>query len=230
MKSIFVYQHLGLGDHIICNGLIRSILERDNPKMLYLPVKECNLPSIISMYKDEDRIVLLPIDSKANNTEYRSCYLFEDSANANKVYNIGFNNRRDDWDVSFYDCAGIPFEKRWTGFKLNRNTDEEKELERKVNPSKEPFILVHDIYSVSTATLKINTQFKVIKVTNISNNIFNWCGLIEQAQEVHCIDSSFIHLCQSIRNNGYFHNFKRVDRKGSKDYFTILPTWKTIGY
>ena len=45
---------------------------------------------------------------------------------------------------------------------------------------------------------------------DIFNNIFYYSKLIEHAEEIHCIDSSFLHLVDRsvTTDNLYFHNLK----------------------
>ena len=33
MKTILVYTHMGLGDHFVCNGLVRELTERENAEI-----------------------------------------------------------------------------------------------------------------------------------------------------------------------------------------------------
>jgi hypothetical protein len=61
MNSIMVYHHLGLGDHFVCNGLVRAVLEQTKAKRLYLPTKENNMVTVQQMYSDDSRIVCLPV-------------------------------------------------------------------------------------------------------------------------------------------------------------------------
>lgn len=220
MNSVFVYHHLGLGDHIICNGMVRTILDRDNPNYLYLPVKLKNLPSVKRMYFDETRIICLPVQND------REVYSLKEMYSSNKVYRAGFEKTRKDWDISFYDSVNIPFEKRWSNFKCYRDKVEEKRIEILVNPKEEPFILVHDTGSSESFNIDIKDNLKVIKITTVSNCLFDWCGIIEKAKAIHCIDSAVIHLCQSLGVKGIFYDFEREGRTG--DRFVLLPSWETI--
>lgn len=216
MKSILIHHHLGLGDHIICNGLVREILNRENPSTLYLPVKEHNLFSVSRMYKDEDKIKCIPVKRDADVCHLKEC------KEAEKVIKVGFEKVRKDWDVSFYDSVGIPFEKRWSMFKCFRDTENESKLESIMNPHQESFILVHDTGSNISYDLKFqNKGLKIIKVQPLSNCMMDWCSLIEKAVEIHCIDSSFIHLCQSLGVPGFLE-------RGFKNNmpFMLLPSWK----
>ena len=39
MTNVVLHHHLGLGDHFICNGLVHSLLERNNWEELHLVCK-----------------------------------------------------------------------------------------------------------------------------------------------------------------------------------------------
>jgi hypothetical protein len=221
MNSIFIHHHLGLGDHIVCNGMVRTILDRDNADCLYLPVKLKNLSSVKRMYFDEQRIICLPVQNDREVYNLKEVYL------SSKVYRVGFEKTRKDWDVSFYDSVGIPFEKRWSSFKCYRDKCEERKIELSINPEQEPFVLVHNTGSNETFDIQIKTNIKIIKVMPISDCLLDWCGMIEKAKDIYCIDSSFIHLCQSLGVNGTFCDFKRQDRDG--DNFVLLPSWRKNG-
>ena len=141
-----------------------------------------------------------------------------------KLIRAGFQKVRLDWDVSFYDSVNIPFKERWDSFYYERNVEKENELIKAINPP-EKFILVHDTSSTDKLILKTNTTLPVIKVQPIhSFDIFSWCKLAETAEEVHCIDSSFIHLAQMLNiKQKYFHNAR------NKTYdFVLKSDWNII--
>ena len=49
-KKYYIYHHLGLGDHIIVNGLIRKIIKDDG--LYFLFCKKHNVDSVEFMFKD----------------------------------------------------------------------------------------------------------------------------------------------------------------------------------
>ena len=62
----YLYHHLGLGDHIICNGLVRSLVTTEDYYRLI--VKEHNLGSVQFMYRDLKNLECVPVknDLEAN--------------------------------------------------------------------------------------------------------------------------------------------------------------------
>lgn len=223
MKSIFIYHHLGLGDHIICNGLVRELTILEDAEIVYLPVKYHNLNSVLAMYSDDSRIKCIPV---SGDLQVASLPQLKKGL-CDSVYRVGHEKTRVDWDVSFYDSVGIPFEKRWTSFKCNRDYTRETILSSIVNPTNEEFILVHDTCSIGTLAFNLKTNTKIIRVNPVtcygwSSVLTDWCGLIDKAKEVHCIDSSFIHLCASMGRNGVFHDFHRGNP------FVLPKSWETI--
>ncbi len=228
MNSVFIYHHLGLGDHIICNGLVRELVVRENADIAYLPVKHHNMNSVTRMYGDDRRIACVPVahDAEVPNLPQVATGICQ------TVYRVGFEKCRSDWDVSFYDSVGVPFEKRWTSFKCHRDVGREAKLESIVNPDNEPFILVHDTTSTGRYAFETRKDVKVIRVVPIDTAdgwngcLIDWCGLIDKAVEVHCVDSSLIHLCASLGRSGVFRDFGRGAAWGGR--FVLPSSWHVI--
>ena len=58
--KFLAYTHLGLGDHIVCNGLLNHFSESFNK--IYLPVKSRDLNNVNYLYKDTNKIEVFKIE------------------------------------------------------------------------------------------------------------------------------------------------------------------------
>jgi hypothetical protein len=100
----------------------------------------------------------------------------------------------------------------------------ERELEHSLNLPKQ-FTLCANGSSMGEFNLKVNTEFQIIYVRKLDGySIFDWMGVVEKASEIHCVDSSFIHLVESmenITNKLYYHDVRR-----SRTGFTRRKNWK----
>lgn len=223
-ENLFIYHHLGLGDHFVCNGLVRYLLEKHRCQRLYLPTYNHNLQTVRDMYSDEPRITCLPVMSDSD-VEH-----LPELQSTSRVIRVGFEQCRPDWDVSFYDSANVSFSARWNRFKANRNLEKEKKLEEfiKVNREKK-FVLVHDHSSIGKHPINLNTDYRIIRIEKYTDSMMDWCGLIEKAEEVHCIDSSFIHLAQSVTvKRGIYHDTNRTGT--SEIRFVLNDRWEHYAY
>ena len=54
MKTCLVMIHLGLGDLILCNGLIREIKKQND--FVFVPIKSHNLFNFKDLFKDDKQI------------------------------------------------------------------------------------------------------------------------------------------------------------------------------
>lgn len=201
---INIYHHLGLGDHIICNGLVREIYKKHPQIKLFC--KKQNFISVSFMYKDL-------VNLKIENVNCDDDIILEKN-----TLKIGFEKilyyiekENATWDESFYKQCDIDFSKRWSSFYLKRDPISEEKLFRKLNPENKPFCLIHSSGSDGidrTDKTKINQDLYRIDVKKENtNNIFDYCSLIEFAEEIHCIDSAFKHLVDSfdLNNKLYYH-------------------------
>lgn len=204
----YIYHHLGLGDHIICNGLIRRLIQKNSKYGIF--TKEHNVDSVSFMYRDLNNLKVIPIIDDSTIIEYKD----------KEIMLIGHGNlpiviqqHGCLWDESFYKQMNIDFSERWNSFYYKKDIKKEKGLFDNLNPNKEKFALIHNEDSTGTDRIdysKINPELKQIFVKK-SETIFDYGFLISMATEVHCIDSSFKHLVDSLPTMGklfYHKNFK----------------------
>lgn len=188
---LHVHHHLGLGDHIICNGLVRSLLDIHKDGLV-LFTKESNLPRVRRMYEDEERIRLEGVPSDQVDR------VFVDKFMANRpdcLLRVGFDQLSRyaplNFDQVFYFAAGVPFENRWDRFEINRHINDESAVVARMNPSGEPFMFVHDDPSRGYSLDPPNPKGLKIIRNDMSVCMFDMMGLLEQAEEIHCMESSF---------------------------------------
>jgi hypothetical protein len=92
-------------------------------------------------------------------------------------------------------------------------------------PDDEEYIFVHDESSVGTFDLQLPDGYKVIKPTSRDYRLLDFLKVIENAKQVHCIDSSFLNMIDVIvdRDELYFHHIKHpAGRPTLKDSWTII--------
>ena len=64
----YIFHHLGLGDHIICNGIVRHYQEIYDDVTVFC--KPCYSTNVKYMYRDNQKIIVLPIGEKSDVVDY----------------------------------------------------------------------------------------------------------------------------------------------------------------
>ena len=118
-RTLFVHHHLGMGDHIICNGLIRSLLGTNSVfQSIAVFAKERNYKRVQRMFDDDSRITVISIPSDANEVlyvnavveQYKICdFIRCGFGMGDNLQNMGLVSN---FDEGFYACAGIPFREK----------------------------------------------------------------------------------------------------------------------
>ena len=218
----YIYHHLGLGDHIICNGLVRHFVEKYNE--IFLFCKNHNKESVEFMYLDDPRIhiILFPTDMDVNN------YIHTNNIE-NETIRVGFDriySSTKGFDVNFYEQFELSIDDRWNKFKIKRNLDREKKLFDHFSVKSKEYIFIHedDRFKIDYNKINIKNNKIVIPKKEITENIFDYLMLIENALEVHTIESSFQFIIDSMALNkeNYVHRYSR-----SQHNFE-LPTYKNV--
>jgi rRNA processing protein Gar1 len=212
---------MGLGDHLICNGLVRNII---NPAQnYYMFVKPHNAVSVSQMYKDLKNLNFIECDDAG------AINFINNNLSSDQLFLIGFSweDKSISFERNFYLQHRIPFEKKWTSFYYKRDSHREQELYNTYNIN-EPYIFVHDDSRFAINEQRLPKGTRVIRPKDgLTKSIFDYSLLIEKAQSVHCIESCFAFMVDMMILNSefYIHRYARpligydvVDLFGSYKY------------
>ena len=140
------------------------------------------------------------------------------------------------FDESFYTQAGVDFAKRWDSFYYPKDIKSEISLFEELHCKKMGYAFLHEDksrkYLVNRE--KISKGLKVIEpgTHQSQRNFFDYGYILENAAELHCIESSFTALIESMQilNIKYAHRYSRPEAKGEYCFeFTHFHTFFFIG-
>lgn len=217
MKPLYLDWNLGLGDSLICNGLVRWLSEY-RAKRVVLPCYEHNFASVQQLFQDIPGVSIHQLLPGEPN-------LF-----SGEVLPIGLNNPRwgtvQPFDRAFYEFAGVPFDAKWDLFSIPRSG-------RELPPKDYRYALVHDDKQRGFAIDESRISPDIIKhhvFKSATPRISDWRDMISEAAEVHVIDSAVMHLAELLPTKGklFYHRYARrasermpVDATFRKDW-TVL--------
>lgn len=214
---MYIHHHLGLGDHVICNGLVRY-LSRTSEIKLFCKIE--NLANISVMYSDNKNIEIINV---YNDAEAEKIAAEKSSENINYIrLGVGLNGNwpnNMDWAEVFYYQVNIPYSYSWEYFKYN------KPLTQNSVPS-EPYVFLCSQGSDRVDRLNYEeVRSGLTKIYSNNGKFFDNIDLIENAEEIHCVNSSYIHLIERIKTNSktklvYHKNFMH---KGHSDFLLKKP-------
>lgn len=235
MTKLLLHTHTGLGDHIICNGMVHAYSEVCD--IVYVPYRQFFKESMTTLYEGFDKIKLLEfpdIDITRNK------HLLEDFANKNNCSmisaadpeiqytnllrklpggRIAHANLAIGSDRQMYEIADLPFSMRYTKCRIPQTTKNSKNLYDALYKGRD-YMLVHKYSSNKNDGYPVNlnaggniNNLDIIEIKDgITNNIFDYMELIYNAKEIHVVPSSVGCLVDSVvdRTNAklFFHNIK----------------------
>lgn len=208
--STLLRWHLGLGDAILCNGLVRELCKQH--KHITLPCWPHNQASIEAMFSDLP-VAVVPIKSgQENHLNPIDFDLIEVELGLGH-YGKGklFRSWRAGWDRVFYEQAGIDHECRWSSFALP--------FEIPLNPPKIDRF-VHDDPGRGY-TIKMHGVRPAKEAS-----IFDQLPLLAGASEIHCISSCFAILAEHLELSGrlFLHHYARKEPLP-----TLRKSWAILG-
>lgn len=197
---------MGLGDHILCNAIIRNYAKLNDK--IYLFVKPHNHKNVSFMYRD-----LKNIDYIIGDDYVAQKYIIDN--NITNLLKVGFDKldiSRYKFDESFYRCINMDFNKKWTDFYLERDLKKEKQVFESFNVVEGEYIFVQEDRNrgFTLDKSKIRTDLPLI-YSDVPIDFFDLCYIIEKAKEVHLMESSFKCLIDFLDNEGdlFFHRYVR---------------------
>lgn len=192
---------MGIGDHIICNGLVRNLYKKYGYVDLFC--YGYNEANVKYMYRDLKNLNTIPVssDQEANSIIIKNNF---------DVLKIGFENlymneSSESFDIGFYKIAGLPFSCKFDDFYLERDLEKELSILDSLNPNNEPYIFIHGDLDMS----KIRQDIKIIHNPK-EYSLFNLISLLENAEEIHVMESSLkclINQYKLTKPKLYYHNY-----------------------
>ena len=212
MTLKYIHHHLGLGDHIICNGMVRNFCKRYDNVVLFCYTHY--LDNISYMYRDLENLEIFNFD-----TEPEAVMFTENNRTVKtNLVKPGFNNLdscldRMTFDEAFYHLAGLDFQVRFDDFYFERDLEKEEEVCNTLNPDGEKYIFVLDDakrgYTIDMS--KVTDEYKII-TNDFRFRMFDFIKLLENAEEIHTMQTGFLDLVNSYKMDKpkiYRHNYVR---------------------
>ena len=210
-RKIFVCHHLGLGDCIVHNGMIRKIYQENPHSLIFIPSKPNNLDNVLFMYRDIKNIKVISV----NNDYEMNKHI--DSSEYDEVISSSLLNQKKfdygvDFDDAFYLKVGINPSIKKTHFYISRDINEEENVynELVISRGLTDYVFLHEKQNegIVIDRNKITNSYPIVSA-DIKYKTFSLLKVIENAKECHLVSSSFLSLlmCYELNKNVFAHMY-----------------------
>lgn len=212
MSIKYIYHHLGLGDHIICNGMVRYFCKKYDNVVIFC--KTNYYDNVSYMYRDLNNLEIFNFSDDAEVVQF----INQNSNVKNNLIKPGFENLdscldRMTFDEAFYHLAGLDFQIRFDEFYFERDIEKEDEVCKTLNLDDEKYIFVLDDpkrgYNIDMS--KVTDKYNVIR-NDYQFRMFDYIKLLENAEEIHMMQTGFLDMVNSYKMEKpkiYRHNYVR---------------------
>lgn len=216
---IFVAWHLGLGDAIACAAIVAKLAE--SGEQIVVPCFDKNEVSVKSFFVNYPNVT---VRKESDKTQLP---ILED----NKVLNLGFYNKaisqlpEEDFVQWFYRQAGMDISEKEIYCPIKKASGKTGQF-NKVHIIGDK-ILHEDKQRGFIINLPgMGRMRNVLEVTYTEKSILSYAENLYHYKEIHCIDSSFIHLAEALGVTGkkFYHKYARPN---STD-FKYLKNWNVL--
>jgi len=192
-----ISHHLGMGDMIVHNGLVRYIYKRDyrKYKTIYLLCYKHNAANVRRMYDDLKKFALLEIEN-----EYQIGNAIDSFIGDKEDFHLnqeGYTLYDQIGDDAFFLNKNYNKSLR-KQFKISRDSNIENEVYNNLINGVGEYIFIHDDaergYKIPDDKLPPLPRVRIPK----SVALFDTLKIIENAKECHVISSAFVCLLQSM--------------------------------
>jgi len=246
----FIIGHLSLNDLFIINGIIHYYSKLYNT--VYIACKKKNYKSIFHCFFNNDLIIPIIIDT-TENVLNENHLIFKQNKNLDiikiGIHNENWNKFKSDLIIgnfpysyfkTFYEQLGLDYEIRYNYEDIYRNEIIEKKFYNKCMQNYDKYKFVYGIKEDDLINDEIpifhpykNYYEKSSKFYNywnniISDNIFDYCKIIEKSTEIHLSYSKFLSLSlflnlDNIKEKNLYTNITNI-----KDLHKKLDSWNII--
>ncbi len=196
-----VHHHLGLGDHFVCFGLVCYMASQEP---VYLLTKQPYVTTVKAMYNGYN-VHVVPVRNDAD------CAAWESHPDFKR---LGFSNENEErFGEEFYKQAGVPYEYRWK-YQIHRDLKREQELFDFFGQRE---VFIHDDHARGFEIPLKGFRPDIL----FTRNMLDYGLLIEHAQEIHCIESSFRLMIDFLNPQGKLNLHKAIKPQGIDTSFLV---------
>lgn len=223
-KGIVIGHNNGLGDLIVMNGCVRYLASQYD--VAYLTCFNSRLRHYEFIYRDADNIKLFttPHPKNSRQARLRQVSSFESivrdnpdidwSAGLRRTYwttfpewnkradELGINSKELIWPKLFYAIMRTPYETRYTHYHVARDYNKESSLLAKIDLPKRYAFCVGETRKFKYE-MSWQTDLPIINPLQFSfwkdTLIFDWIQVIENAAEIHTVDTSWMHMIRMLQ-------------------------------
>lgn len=204
INKYYIKQPAGIGDIFYCLKIAKRILLDGKAKEVVWPVND--VFSYIGNY------IKYPGLSFTSIKDYnKECILNE----GNSILEIQSADTyyKDKTIMSAkYHMVGLKEDDALDYFEFERNYEREEKLFEKLQLDKnEKYAFISEIYGSPPNScrhaISYNGKLRVIKNSYYEDvNLFDWCGVLENASEIYMVDTSFLYLMEKLNCKGSSFN------------------------
>jgi len=241
MSIKYILPHFGLGDAIIINGLVRHFCKKYD-QLNYFCSDEY-FSSINYMFRDLDNLTCLNfgnLNSVVNNV---GNFILSNNIEKDTIQ-VGYEKLYYEYTIrnpgipfyeGFYTMFDFDSSFRFDNFFFKRNYQNEEYVFNALNPNNEQYIFIiddadHHLGPIVIDDKNISSNYKVIRYDKSLNYtdekflMFNYGKIIENAEEVHCIETGFLEFMVSMKFKTpiFIHSYLRnyIGEEYFKQFFS----------
>ncbi len=216
-----------LGDIVIAMPIAAYYIDRGH--QVVWPIREAYLPSFQAAFPS---VQFLPINPEYQGLAfaYHHPKALLEAQQCNEIYclyshlegfDLGYPRLKESltFDAYKYAVAKVPFSEKWNLRPL-RSSNREAALFAmlRLKPEDE-YIVLHEQGSDHNVTINVTDYVgRVIKIEALTDNIFDWLGVLENAEQLFLLDSVFANLVEQMN----FANKKTMVLRSSVAYSPVL--------
>jgi hypothetical protein len=214
-SGVIFHSHLGLGDQIICIGLVNFLTEKYSK--VYVPTKPQYFEMMKYCYKENSKVEVFRV-SKYEHTgcaDFPGVNHLKAKTNLPVIHAGHSNGCHPKYPWPFYTRNGASYDVSFDYFSLPKEGEKDEKIFNHLmgiyNISGDYTLVGAECSDRTFDDLKITSKYPKVylKVSeDLYSNIFLYQKVIREAKEIHLIDSAYLHLAERIRNKKgmiYYH-------------------------
>ena len=228
---IVLYTRLGLGDQIVAAGLVNYLSQKF--AHVYWICRERYVVSVNHLMQAVHNVTIVSCPFEHPNMEEAGIQFINDLCNQHNAQLFhaqhGWTyNTQLSWMEGTYEQYQLPYQARYDYCPPILPGPRSQKLFDSLRPNNKPYVLCHltssekDSYDVDVFQGRPKDIFRnkdILYITPLTNNIFDWVDLLQNADEIHLVPSSIYTLCEALGSRLtqpiYFHHIR--------DHTTINP-------